>query len=174
MRLLSNIAVTLSIAFGAGDAVAHPHSACKVNEFRPFSSKVWDLSRWERGSPKRSTLEAAGARLACASGGHRVAMRKTWQRDRKAYGRYRALRLIAPYPGGGTWWAIPYYIVYCESGTSGLWSAYNPSGAAGAYQIMAEHDRPFPVTSWADKMAHHRIAAALYAGGAGAGNWVCA
>lgn len=99
-------------------------------------------------------------------------MQKHWRQKRKAYGRYRALRQVAPYPGGGTWWAIPYYIVYCES--RGDWGAYNPSGAADPYQLMPEHGAPFPADTWQEKMETHRIAAALWAGGAGASNWMCA
>lgn len=88
------------------------------------------------------------------------------------YGRYRAFRLIAPYPGLGSWWAIPAYVVACESG--GSWTAYNPSGAAGPYQMMPEWGAPFPADTWQEKMANHRAAADLWAGGAGSSNWVCA
>jgi hypothetical protein len=94
-----------------------------------------------------------------------------WHRARLRFGRYRELREIAPYPGAGTYWAIPYAVVYCES--RGLWSAYNPSGAVGAYQLLG-HGAPYPATTWREKMANHRIAAELYAGGAGASAWVCA
>jgi hypothetical protein len=69
-------------------------------------------------------------------------------------------------------WAIPEYIVACESG--GDWGAYNPSGAAGPYQLMPVHGRPWPITSEADRIAHHRIAGNLWNGGAGASHWVCA
>lgn len=68
-------------------------------------------------------------------------------------------------------WAIPEYIVECES--HGSWSAYNPSGAVGPYQLLGK-GAPFPVTSKADKLTHHRIASDLWAGGAGASHWVCA
>lgn len=98
-------------------------------------------------------------------------MKKEWQRDRLAFGRYRALRRIAPYPGGGTYWAVPYYIVLCESG--GSWSAANPSGAVGPYQLLG-WGAPYPARTWREKMENHRIAARVYAGGAGASNWVCA
>lgn len=79
---------------------------------------------------------------------------------------------VTVYSYGSQCTAIPGYIVDCES--HGDWGAYNPSGAAGIYQIMPEHGRPYPVDSVEDKKAHHRIAADLYAGGAGASNWVCA
>lgn len=101
-----------------------------------------------------------------------MAMRKTWERKRRSYGRHRELRLVAPYPGGGTWWAIPWYIVACESG--GDWGAQNASGASDPYQLMPEHGAPFPADTWHEKMQTHRIAGDLYAGGAGAGNWECA
>lgn len=89
-----------------------------------------------------------------------------WRREQ------RQIASVTPYPGpNGTRWAIPWSIVYCES--KGSWSAYNPSGAAGPYQLMPEWGRPFPVTSEADKLAHHRIAARVWNGGAGRSNWVC-
>lgn len=99
-------------------------------------------------------------------------MKIKWQRERRHYGRYRVFRQLAPYPGGGTWWAIPWYVVACESG--GDWLAYNPSGASNPYQLMPEWGAPFPADTWPEKMETHRIAGELWAGGAGAGNWVCA
>lgn len=104
------------------------------------------------------------------------------RQERKAFRRYRREQLwlrrsdcipgVTIYQLGSQCIAIPAYIVSCESG--GSWSAYNPSGAAGIYQIMPFHGRPWPVDSVEDKRVHHRIAARLYAGGAGASNWVCA
>ena len=70
----------------------------------------------------------------------------------------------SPYNG----WAIPEYIVMCESG--GNWDAYNPSsGAAGPYQLMPMHlggdARLF------SREAQHAKAAELWAGGRGAHHW---
>lgn len=77
-------------------------------------------------------------------------------------------------PGGP--WAIPYAIVQCESG--GVNHTPNRAGASGYYQFLPD--------TWAGlggstKHAHQapkaeqdRLAARLWAGGAGAGNWVCA
>ena len=89
-------------------------------------------------------------------------------------GEYRAAkRAVTPYDCGAAGrYAIPCYVVACESGYS--WSAYNSSGAAGVYQIMPEHGRPFPIASKWDKLEHHQIAYRLWAGGSGASNWVCA
>lgn len=148
-----------------------PPVTCLLPAFKDFSAKVWAPRLWERGAPKHSTVEAAHHRIGCAPAGHRKAMKRTWRTDRRRYGRYRELRLVAPYPGGGTYWAIPYYIVYCES--RGEWTAANPSGALGPYQLLG-WGAPYPATTWKAKMENHRIAAGLWAGGAGASNWVCA
>lgn len=83
----------------------------------------------------------------------------------------REIRALTPYQCSFGRSAIPCRIVMCES--RGRWDAYNPSGAAGRYQIMAMHGRPFPVRTQADKLAHHRIASRLWNGGRGAGQWVC-
>ena len=41
-------------------------------------------------------------------------------------------------PSGGDYdgWAIPAYVVSCETGGTFDWYAYNSSGASGPYQIM--------------------------------------
>lgn len=83
-----------------------------------------------------------------------------------------AIRRITPYRCGFGRSAIPCYIVMCES--RGRWTAYNPSGAAGPYQLMPVHRRPWPANTRAARLAHHRIAARLWNGGRGAQNWVCA
>lgn len=68
-----------------------------------------------------------------------------------------------PYNG----WAIPEYIVMCESG--GSWDAYNPSGAAGPYQLMPFH---FGDDARNHSQAEqHAMAAKIWAGGAGAQAW---
>lgn len=135
-----------------------PGPQCFGRDFAKFSAKVWAKDRWERGSPSKAAVKAARRRFACSP--VRANLEAIWAGEKLRYGRYRAFREIAPYPGGGTYWAVPYPIVRCESG--GSWSAYNPSGAEGPYQLLG-HGQPWPVTSWHDKMEHHRIAGALYA-----------
>lgn len=77
----------------------------------------------------------------------------------------------APYSCGSSGhYAIPCYIVACESGFSS--TAQNPSGAYGYYQLMPSWwghlgRKPTPAEQ-------HAIAAKLWNGGSGAGNWVCA
>lgn len=84
----------------------------------------------------------------------------------------RAVRALTPYRCRFGRSAIPCYVVRCES--RGRWTAYNASGAAGIYQIMPMHGRPWPANTRRARLAHHRIAARLWRGGAGASNWVCA
>lgn len=134
----------------------HPVTA---KSSRPFENRVWDTRRWERGSPGSPALRAWHRKLGCAGPHNRRTMVIDWQRAKLRYGRYRAYRRIAPYPGGGQFWAVPYAIVYCES--RGLWTAYNPSGAEGPYQLLG-HGAPYPAVTWQEKMANHRIAGQLY------------
>ena len=73
-------------------------------------------------------------------------------------------------------WAIPWPIVQCESGGQNL--PPNSAGASGYYQMLP--------STWAglggstrhayqaSKAEQDRLAAKLWAGGAGAHNWVCA
>lgn len=92
--------------------------------------------------------------------------------------RRQLLRDVAPYVGpNGTRWAIPWHIVSCESKgptapLGGDWTVSNSelSGAHGPYQLLG-HGEPWPVRSFRDRLAHHRIAAALWKGGRGSGNW---
>jgi hypothetical protein len=65
-------------------------------------------------------------------------------------------------------WAIPAYIVMCESG--GRWDAYNASGASGPYQIMPMHFGG-ELAMNQSRAAQHAMAAKLWNGGAGARNW---
>jgi septal ring factor EnvC (AmiA/AmiB activator) len=77
-------------------------------------------------------------------------------------------------PSGG--WAIPYPIVLCESGGQNL--PPNSAGASGYYQIMAATWRLFggsgPAAYLASKAEQDAVASRIWAGGAGASNWVCA
>lgn len=86
----------------------------------------------------------------------------------------RAKAASASGPGGP--WAIPWPVVECESGGQNL--PPNFAGASGYYQFMpatwkgmggsTEHAHQAP------KAEQDRLARQLWAGGAGADNWVCA
>lgn len=70
-------------------------------------------------------------------------------------------------------YSIPTYIVMCESG--GNYSALNPSGAGGAYQIMPATWEAYGGTGLpneASKAEQDRIAALVYAD-SGTAPWVC-
>jgi septal ring factor EnvC (AmiA/AmiB activator) len=77
-------------------------------------------------------------------------------------------------PSGG--WAIPAAIVMCESGGQNL--PPNSAGASGYYQILPStwkgEGGSGPAAYLAPKAEQDRVASALWAGGSGAHNWVCA
>ena len=77
-------------------------------------------------------------------------------------------------PGGP--WAIPWPIVQCESGGQNL--PPNSAGASGYYQMLPSTWKGLggstPHAYEASKAEQDRLAAQLWAGGAGARNWVCA
>jgi septal ring factor EnvC (AmiA/AmiB activator) len=73
--------------------------------------------------------------------------------------------------------SIPSSIVMCESG--GNYNALNPSsGAGGAYQMLPSTYKglggKYAAPNVAPKSEQDRLAAKLWAGGRGAGNWECA
>jgi septal ring factor EnvC (AmiA/AmiB activator) len=99
------------------------------------------------------------------------------RRAERALGRLLAARAAAARatgPGGP--WAIPWPIVQCESGGQNL--PPNWAGASGYYQILDTTWRGLggstPHAYQASKAEQDRLAARLWAGGAGAHNWVCA
>jgi peptidoglycan hydrolase CwlO-like protein len=88
--------------------------------------------------------------------------------------REAAARATSAGPGGP--WAIPWPIVQCESGGQNL--PPNSAGASGYYQMLpstwAGLGGSTPAAYQASKAEQDRLAAALWAGGSGAHNWVCA
>jgi peptidoglycan hydrolase CwlO-like protein len=88
--------------------------------------------------------------------------------------REAAARATSAAPGGP--WAIPWPIVQCESGGQNL--PPNSAGASGYYQMLPSTWKGLggstPNAYQASKAEQDRLAAALWAGGAGAHNWVCA
>ena len=78
--------------------------------------------------------------------------------------------------GGSGGWAIPSAIVMCESGGQNL--PPNSAGASGYYQILPSTWKGMggsgPAAWKASKAEQDRVAGALWAGGSGAHNWVCA
>ena len=116
---------------------------------------------------------ARAARAAALQGARsdRIAAQRTL--DRLIAARARAAVSMTG-PGGP--WAIPWAIVQCESGGQNL--PPNWAGASGYYQFMPATWRGLggstPNAYQAPKAEQDRLAARLWNGGAGAGNWVCA
>ncbi|MCW2967422.1 MAG: hypothetical protein JWM71_1194, partial [Solirubrobacteraceae bacterium] len=112
------------------------------------------------------------ARLALLSTVHarRLSAEKTLTRLLAA----RERAALVPGPGGP--WAIPWPIVQCESGGQNL--PPNSATASGYYQMLdstwAGLGGSTPHAYQASKAEQDRLASRLWAGGAGAHNWVCA
>jgi septal ring factor EnvC (AmiA/AmiB activator) len=108
----------------------------------------------------------AGTRAGRASAQHAL--------DRLIAERARAARAAAQSSGGP--WAIPWPVVQCESGGQNL--PPNGAGASGYYQMLPETWEGLggstPHAYQAPKGEQDRLAAALWAAGGGAHNWVCA
>jgi septal ring factor EnvC (AmiA/AmiB activator) len=128
----------------------------------------------------RQALQARRAALARAHAARLAALRNTRSSRRAAQRELsrllaeqaRAARQVGP---GGPW-AIPWPIVQCESGGQNL--PPNEATASGYYQILDSTWRGLggstPHAYQASKAEQDRRAAALWAGGRGASNWVCA
>ncbi|HKH16587.1 MAG TPA: transglycosylase family protein [Solirubrobacteraceae bacterium] len=119
-------------------------------------------------------VRARGARAGALAGtrsGRRAAQRSL---SRLLAERERTAAAASAGPGGP--WAIPWPIVQCESGGQNL--PPNGAGASGYYQLLGSTWRGLggstPHAYQATKAEQDRLAAQLWAGGAGARNWVCA
>jgi peptidoglycan hydrolase CwlO-like protein len=123
---------------------------------------------------RQAALAAArGARLAAlhaTRAGRRRAQRTLARREAEQ----AAAAQQTAGPGGP--WAIPWPVVQCESGGQDL--PPNGAGASGYYQILDTTWRGLggstPHAYQAPKAEQDRLAAALWDGGRGAHNWVCA
>ena len=137
-------------------------------DFHRIAGKAYD-GRHATARHERRTL----ARVVRCQRRPRASARVIRDHRRRYRGRHLRrieLRSIAPYKCGSHGrFAVPCSIVARESRYS--WSAYNTSsGALGPYQFLGWRV-PWPVRSAADQIAHHRMAARLWAGGAGASHW---
>jgi peptidoglycan hydrolase CwlO-like protein len=114
--------------------------------------------------------DARQAALSRTRAGRRDAEREL----RKLLAEQAAAAVSLAGPGGP--WAIPWAIVQCESGGQNL--PPNSAGASGYYQFLPSTWQALggstPQAYQASKEEQDRLAAQLWAGGAGARNWVCA
>jgi peptidoglycan hydrolase CwlO-like protein len=138
--------------------------------------------RIERNALARMTaaLSARRAALAQARAARLAALRNTVASRRRAQSELDRLlaaqaRAAASRGPGGPW-AIPWPIVECESGGQNL--PPNGATASGYYQMLDSTWHGLggstPHAYQASKAEQDRLAARLWAGGAGAHNWVCA
>jgi Transglycosylase-like domain len=122
---------------------------------------------------RRARLAAARRTRAALLRGTRSSRRRAERSLNKLLAQ-RARALDAVGPGGP--WAIPWPIVQCESGGQNL--PPNSAGASGFYQFLPSTWRGLggstPQAYMAPKAEQDRLAAKLWGGGRGAGNWVCA
>ena len=129
-----------------------------------------------------SLLQGKRSALASARSIQVAALRQTHTRRRQLEGALTALmrqQANATFPSSGQVsgpWAIPTPIVMCESGGQNL--PPNAAGASGYYQIIPATWKGAggsgPAAYLASKAEQDRVAAALWNGGSGASNWVCA
>ena len=126
-----------------------------------------------------AALQARRAALAQAHAARLAALRNTVASRRSAERQLSRLlaaqaRAAASHGPGGPW-AIPWPIVECESGGQNL--PPNSAGASGYYQIMPATWKGLggkgPHAYLRPKGEQDAAAAKLWAGGAGASNWVC-
>ena len=126
---------------------------------------------------RRDALSRIRAARASALAGARSSRRRLESRVRAAERAVaKAATAGAPPPvqvKGG--WAIPWEVVQCESGGQNL--PPNSAGASGYYQIMPATWKGLggrgPHAYLRPKAEQDAAAAKLWAGGAGASNWVC-
>ena len=123
------------------------------------------------GARERAAAEAAALREQSAAAGSRLGDLRSSIQDWQSQGISNGQ--VGSWLGG---YSIPTYIVMCESG--GNYRALNPSsGAGGAYQILPSTWRAYGgsgLPHQASKAEQDRIAALIWAGGAGRSQWVCA
>lgn len=154
-----------------------------TEQFRHFSAKVWRLQAWERGKPAPGAVRAQRLAVACGEG---ESIKQIWRSDRGRYFDHRQEMLfrqrITPHYGcttlgGCKFWALPAYIVDCESGgdyTPGRGLTYG-----GAYGLLPSTWQQYGGSRWAAQAnfapAHAQdIVASRVWQAVGAGAWSCA
>ncbi len=123
---------------------------------------------------RRAALAEAQAAREAALSRTRTGRRDAERALRKLLAEQARAAVSVAGPGGP--WAIPWAIVQCESGGQNL--PPNSAGASGYYQFLPSTWQGLggstPQAYQAPKAEQDRLAAQLWAGGAGARNWVCA
>jgi len=171
------MALTLGLLFAAPAAEGKERTLSDHNKYVKslFEGKkqAWRVEyRTKHPFGAKLQRKARERRKALPNRAARAAAHRYWQLKTKNQRKHvREWERLTPYgPVGGEYFAIPVFIVACETGRRFNWTAANPSGAIGVYQLLGK-GAPWPASSDADKARHHRIAANLWAGGSGASHW---
>lgn len=105
--------------------------------------------------------------------------RGAWSKRRDRWAFHRHIDAITPYGE----WAIPAYVVMCESGgdyTQWNLGSTSPDRASGAYQIIGPTWRGYGGLEYASKAAYapawaqHIVASRISNGGTSTSQWDCA
>lgn len=131
----------------ASVSTAQPNTHPATTDGKPVSlhihrahhlfKRAYDLNLWSQGPNKGAIDKARAHKRAVLIDTVRFDLHGFRVKLSHRFHAYRRHRLeITPFAGpSGTYWAIPYSTVYCES--KGSFTALNPSsGAGGAYQIL--------------------------------------
>lgn len=187
MRKIATLVAALSFSMAAAPAEAAPDrgavdSVCaSVRDHNQKAQKVFRVKLGGEGGsfhghqPTEQQLYDLALMRNCMEEQNRAKYKLMRGAYRKLSARnrwYRYIDSITPY-GPHDEWAIPFYIVHCESSSEGYWPADNPSGAIGPYQLLGK-GAMWPANTPTAMADHHVKAYNLYDGGNGASHWVCA
>jgi septal ring factor EnvC (AmiA/AmiB activator) len=180
LRRIANSDEQIVQAVRRGRADAHRVEVA-LAELEPEQRRRTAAVRSERDALASMTaaLQARRALLARVRAARVAALQNTRASRRRAERELSRLLAVqaraAGSPGPGGPWALPWPVVQCESGGQNL--PPNGATASGYYQILDGTWRGLggstPHAYQAPKAEQDRLAARLYAGGSGAGNWVC-
>lgn len=168
------VSTPLALAGAEGTTTPLPTVCAPVSASKGLLRHAWSHSHWKDRRPVSDSQRAELATNHACLNDKDADDLKDYAQDRKAgFFLYRSYRRITPFKclkGDYGWYAIPCYIVECESHFS--WSARNPSGADGPYQILSD-PVPMPANTRRLQLVHHRVAH-RYWSDLGSAPWVCA
>lgn len=186
LGMLAIPASSSSRAIEASDKAPHLRSCdarpatFHLHRARELLKRAYALERWEDPTPaKRSELDAMREHKRCIVDDElRAKITALRERLEQEFSDYRAGRLVTPYPGpNGTFWAIPAYIVECESGFD-----FTPDFGltfGGAYGILVSTWHLYGGGKWASQAnyappyAQHIVASRIWHD-VGPSAWACA
>jgi hypothetical protein len=148
-------------------------------EITAFVNKVWHKKRWQKTVPN-ARASTTYKKILVNHPQRSVTIKKKWKEAQKSYLKHKKQMTwwhkITPFKGGGRRWAIPYYIVVCESGAR-LFSSAAPSGAYGLIEATWQQFRSKKASKYsmpylAPKIEQDRVAHILWTRYGGS-PWTC-